>query len=67
MLIEKGPKIGDVRRIAKFAILPTKMSSGDVIWLEWYYRFEIYELYDRSDGHIGWIIHKNMRRCDIGK
>lgn len=37
------PKIGDIRKLVKFAWLPTKLDDGHTVWLEQYSVTECYE------------------------
>ena len=41
-------KQGDRRTIKRFAILPTRVDSKTVIWLEWYWSEEMY--FSKWDG-----------------
>jgi hypothetical protein len=37
-----GPKLGDYRTVKKFALFPTKLDNGDIVWLEIVYINEYY-------------------------
>lgn len=40
--VKKLPKLKDVRRVTKFAFLPTFLSIQETVWLERYYSVETY-------------------------
>ena len=39
---EQRPKLDSVRTVGKFALLPTAMDDGTVVWLESYWQKEKY-------------------------
>ena len=43
-----------------FAFLPTKVSNGDVVWLEWL-RWTL----EKSGYSIGWVCTRRERECEV--
>lgn len=48
LIAEKGPNIGDKKEIVKFAFIPKKIDSHNVVWLEKYIEVYEYRVFYRS-------------------
>ena len=62
----KKPRIGDQRKVKRFAFLPIRISNDEVLWLQTYYRHQVYKriTYHNFDGDwcekLGWRNHGDV-------